>query len=247
MLKHFPTFTFITLSSLPAIQAEPLVAYHFTQSEVPSVVSPSVTASPLTGNGGLINAQWSKLGDSSGYYASGASRAATAVGSWGDTNEMLFGQDLNYAITKQNYLSFTLEAAVPGTLNLSHFSISTSRAGQKSACHFTILAQANGGTQWTPASAITSDQHTTVLQTDKAWQPTGVNLAQNPAYQGIDSVEFRIYFWGGSGHPAGTRISVDNLLVEGSAETASGFAVLNLNGSTLVLTPSQSSKHSNKK
>ena len=185
-----------------------------------TTVESGVSASVVSGAGGAsaFAGQYT-LGDNTGLAASGTTFGSTEAGNFGGTSENLTAGSLAGAITANDYMTFTIIADEAGTLNVSGFSLASTIASltnNRPAEFFNVLAQANGGSTWGAANALTSDQETTVVQGLSDWDDTFIDLSGNASLQGIDSVEFRIYMWGGNGTAASSRVNFDQIVVEGS-------------------------------
>lgn len=207
-----------------------IAGYDFTGvGNVSATTASGVTASDVNGAGGLsgLNSDNETLGDNSGLAASGTAFGSTTEGNFGNVSNGATGNNLTAAIAADDYINFTVNADFAGTLNLSGFSVDTSRANaNRAATDFNILAKVDGdGTPWSAVDAITTDQLITTTQSFSDWAGTFVDLSANATFQGIDSVEFRIYFWGANGTQSSSRINIDNLAVEGSIENTAPVGV----------------------
>ncbi|MGJ8673453.1 hypothetical protein [Rubritalea sp.] len=224
-------------SAIPfsAISADILAGYDFAENAEVSKEASGINASPIAGIGGFKNGKISNIGDTTGTAASGIRFGSTDKGSWGDSNEGMLAENIGGAIAGKNYISFTLKAGVPGTLKLGKLSFKTSRAGDKAACHYNVLAKPNGAGRWKPGHTLTSDQMTEVHQAGTSWHPTTVDLSTKPSLQNINFVEFRIYFWGGKGNAGNSRINIDNIVVEGSAAEPTSFGLISIGETSLIL------------
>ncbi|WPJ95481.1 PEP-CTERM sorting domain-containing protein [Coraliomargarita algicola] len=84
----------------------------------------------------------------------------------------------------------------------------------------------NGGSTWLAANALTTDQTSTASQGDTTWQSLFLNTSEDSMFQGLDSVEFRIYVWGGSGTTSNSRMNFDQIVVEGTVPEPGTYALL---------------------
>ncbi|CAA6692155.1 MULTISPECIES: hypothetical protein [unclassified Lentimonas] len=201
-------------------------------SSAPTTLLSGVTVSTaLDGKGGwngavAYNSTTPSIGDNTGFAASGTAFGSTESGNFGTTTNNANAANLAGAISGGDYISFALTADTAGTLNVSGFSVGGAIAGVKSAESWNILAQVDGGTSWTAAGALASDTTITATQSLTAFTDIFVDLSGNATFQGIDSVEFRIYSWGGSSSTASSRAQIDNLVVEGVIPEPSSYALL---------------------
>ncbi|MDF1824012.1 MAG: hypothetical protein P1U68_05190 [Verrucomicrobiales bacterium] len=133
-------------------------------------------------------------------------------------NNNLKSADPATAVSNDDFVGFTATATNPVTLNLTGFSISTAIAHlttDKLMDMFNILVQTGGGTTWNAANALISSNQTLVSPHDDIRQDNFVDLSGNAAFQGIDSVEIRIYGRGGSGTQNNSRTKFDQIFLEG--------------------------------
>ena len=204
-----------------------LAGYDFSVNTEPTASGACVVASDITlGAGAPTLAVIDVVGDNTGVAASGTPFGSVANGSLGATNPGLGGGNLAFALADDQYFSFSLNTAPGDTLNLSGFSIDTAisdnfgRSESRAANEFNVLAQVNGGSAWVATSALVADQITLspAGQAGTTWQSLFIPLAGNAAFQGINSVEFRVYLWGGAGGAANSRTNFDNILVEGTVD-----------------------------
>ena len=160
------------------------------------------------------------LGDNTGFAASGTAFGATDAGNFSGAGNGATGASLADAISDGDYVNFTITADLPGTLNVSGFSIAGTIAhltNNRPAEFFNVIAQPNGGSTWDASGALfASDQEIVTTQGLKDWDDFFVDLSGNFNLQGVDSVEFRVYFWGGSGGSSSSRTNYDQIVVEGS-------------------------------
>ena len=199
--------------------ADIIAGYDFESDASASVTDASVMATVVGTSGGASTfAAPSTVGDNTGVAASGTTFGSTMSNTFGGTSNTAKENSLANAIAANDYVTVTITANTPGTLDLSGFSISTARGSipDRAADEYNILAQVNGGTTWLAANALTMDQQTLIDQSTADYHDTFINLAGNSIFQGIDSVEFRLYMWGGSGGAGGSALRLDNLLVEGT-------------------------------
>jgi hypothetical protein len=186
----------------------------------PTEIADGFSASNISGSGAASDFVLQQtIGDNTGTYI-----GADGVTTWGSTEAGNFsgtandatGGSLAGAITNKDYVTITITAGVAGTLDIGGFSIAAAIAGDKSAENFNVLAQVNGGAAWAVDDAIfADDQVITAAQGLNDWDDYYVDLSDNTALQGITSVEFRVYFWGGSGTTASSRTDFDQIVVEG--------------------------------
>ncbi|MCP5537949.1 MAG: PEP-CTERM sorting domain-containing protein [Akkermansiaceae bacterium] len=224
-----------------------------TQGTDPATGDPTVLASgvivtsALDGVGGLNN--WvpfvhdtATIGDNTGFAASGTAFGRTDSGNFGQTTEGATANSLANAITANDYVTFTIAVDTPGTtLNISDFSVGgavASTTNNRPADTWNVLAQVNGGSTWVAANALlTTDKVIGVVQGLTAFDDIHIDLSGDSTFQGITSVEFRIYMWGSNGNGTTSRGQIDNLVVEGTVAIPepSSAALLGLGGLALIL------------
>tara|TARA_R110002096_G_scaffold147220_11_gene306938 strand:+ start:6505 stop:13509 length:7005 start_codon:yes stop_codon:yes gene_type:complete len=206
------TFNFVVTPASSVV----LAGYDFTTDNT-ATTADGVSASAVTGAGGFSNAGVvGSIGDTTQEAASGTPFGSSSTGSYGDTNDGIDGNNLAQAITGQDYITVTITAESGNTLTVTGFSVDTARAGGRSPESYNILAQVNGGTTWDASGALTTNQETLISQATTDWHDTFIDLSGDPTFQEIQSVEFRIYFWGASGSTNSSRINIDQLVVEGT-------------------------------
>ncbi|WPJ95479.1 hypothetical protein SH580_18840 [Coraliomargarita algicola] len=218
-------------------QAATLVGWDFgtPDAEAANSVNPAPTTiasglsitSALDGVGGWNgSATQYTIGDNTGVAASGTTFGSTEAGNFGTTTNNANGGNLGAAITGNDYISFAITADTAGALDITGFSVSGAIASSKAANKWNILAQVDGGSTWEVAGALTTDQTITATQGLTDFTDIFIDLSGNATFQGIDSVEFRIYSWGGNGTTSSSRAQIDNLLVEGVIPEPSTYALL---------------------
>ncbi|MGD7652646.1 MAG: glycosyl hydrolase, partial [Verrucomicrobiales bacterium] len=198
-----------------------------------SVVSAGVIVSDIVGVGGADS--WSVntgTGDNTGVAASGTVFGSTSAGSFSGVSDSMTGASLEDAITDGDYITFTIRAEVPGTLDLSGFSIDkavNTTFVERLANEWNVLAKVDGdASAWSSADALTTDQTTSAPQGLSEFDSTFVDLSATSAFGGkfqdVDSVEFRIYMWGANGTAYSNASRIDQVVVEGTG----GEPVFNL-------------------
>lgn len=186
-----------------------------------TTVASGVTASTVAGSGGASTfALQQTLGDNTGFAASGTAFGSTEAGNFGGSPDGATGTSLAEAIADEDYVTVTLTADAPGSLNVSGFSIAASIANLtngRPAEFFNVVAQVNGGSTWDASGALfASDQEIVTAQGLTDWDDFFVDLSGEAAFQSIDSVEFRVYIWGANGSLYANRSNYDQIVVEGS-------------------------------
>ncbi|MFC7338747.1 beta strand repeat-containing protein [Haloferula chungangensis] len=222
----------VLLGGLSSANADILAGYDFgsagsgTNTLSATTVASGASASAVSGAGAASDfILQTTLGDNTGFAASGTAFGATDAGNFSGTANDATGEDLATAIADGDYVTVTVTADVPGTLNVSGFSIAAAIANLtngRPAEFFNVVAQVNGGNTWEASGALfPADQEITVVQGLGDWDDFYVDLSSNSALQGVDSVEFRVYFWGGSSDSSSSRTNYDQIVVEGSIGTPS--------------------------
>lgn len=241
-MKKIATALACVVGFVCTTHADIIAAYDFGTPTAPTNVASTVisgaSASEFTGHAGLGGYVISTtIGDQTGQLASGTTWGSTETCTIGDTSNDCTGGGLAGAITDGDYWSFILTADAPGSLTITDFSLATAIAGAKSAEKYNVLAQVDGGTTWAAGDALTTDQVTTVLQNEATYQALSLDLSSDTTFQNIDSVEFRIYAWGGSSNASSSRTVVDQVAVEGTISSIpepSALTLLSLGGAVLL-------------
>ena len=113
--------------------ADIIAGYDFTTDANATQTISGASATSFGGGVTGFGIENSVTGDTTGVAASGTSFGSTARGSFGKTNGGLKTGSLGAAITDNDFLTFTLTADVPGTLNVS---------GSVSYTHLTLPTKA---------------------------------------------------------------------------------------------------------
>ncbi len=222
----------VGLLAAGSAQAAVLAGYDFTTDTSASTLKAGVTADAVVEGGGVEAGTLSTaIGDTTGLAASGTTFGSTDSGSYGVSSVFTLRQSsLAAAIEADDYYTVTITADTAGTLTITGFSLNTSvasTANGRCADEFNILAQVDGGDSWSASDALLgSDGLTAAVQSSTEWTDTFIDLSGNSTFRGIDSVEFRIYLWGGSGSAtSSSRTNIDQLLIEGSIPTLSLISI----------------------
>lgn len=204
------------------VQAAVLAGYDFTTDTSATLVTSGLSAGAVVEGAGVAAGNINPdIGDTTGMAASGTAFGSTSLGSYGVLSvTTLRTSSLEGAVAADDYFTFTLTSDSGRAFNVSGFSLSTAVASinnGRCADQFNVLAQVNGGNTWSAADALLSpDGLTTITHGNTDWTDTFIDLSGNAAFQGIQSVEFRIYLWGASGTAtASSRTNIDQLCVEG--------------------------------
>ncbi len=187
-----------------------------------TIVAIGVSTTTVSGSGGASDFVLQQtIGDNTGKAASGTTFGSTLAGNFSGTANDCNGTSLAAAISGNDYVTFTITANRDFGLNLSGFSVAAAIASltnNRPAEFFNVLAKVSGDTSaWATTDALfASDQEIKVTQGLSDWDDFFVNLSGNTKFQGISSVEFRIYLWGGSGSTSSSRTDYDQIVVEGT-------------------------------
>ncbi len=201
----------------------------------PTIVAAGASANQIDGVGGANDFVLQQtIGDNTGYAASGVLFGSTEAGNFSGTANDCNEASLAGAITGSDYVTFTVTADAAGTLTVTNLSVAAAIAGNKSAEKFNILAQVNGGTTWDAANALTIDQTITASQGLNDWDDYSLDLSGDSAFQNIDSVEFRIYMWGGWGSTSSSRTDFDQIVVEGTIPEPATLGLFAALGTVIV-------------
>ena len=223
--KHLHLGLVLLFALTSMAHADLIAGYDFGTPASPTAsattVISGVTASNFTGAGGASEFMvQSTLGDNTGQAASGTPFGSVEAGNFSGLSPGLTEVNLTNAISANDYLSFSITADSPGTLNVDGFSIDTavaSNSNDRPADQFNVLAQVNGGTTWLAADALTTDQTVTQIQGLREFQSLFIDLSGDATFEQIDSVEFRIFLWGSNGLNQNiSRLNVDQIVVEGT-------------------------------
>ncbi len=209
--------TVLGMGFVCAAHAAIIAGYDFSET-MASVEASGATASAMGGVGNAPQIVTTGNGDNTGYAASGTLFGSVAGGYFHVGSHTMTGESLSAAITVGSYISFTITADVAGTLDLTGFSIDkaiTTAQSLRVADQWNVLAKVNGdGSGWTAGDALMADATTTHAMDSGAWDSTFVDLSA-PIFQGLDSIEFRIYSWGANGADYSNAIGIDQVVVEG--------------------------------
>lgn len=237
-----PLFFLSGLALACSANAAIIAGYDFTltagdTTPAASIVASGVSVSDIDGVGGADStATVTSNGDNTGQAASGTVFGSTSGGCFHGSSNLMTGTSLVEAITDGDYVTFTVTADVAGTLDLTGLSIDKAIADTfiaRVADEWNVLAKVNGDlSAWSSADALlASDLTTTTPQGLTEFESTFIDLSPTSSFgttfQGIDSVEFRIYLWGSNGTPYSNAFEIDQVVVEGSVPPApvdrSGF------------------------
>ncbi len=211
--------------------AEILAGYDFSSSKSAATVASGASAGVVTAAGGTANNYTlvTSIGDNTGEAASGTAFGSTSGGCISSTSEGCTGGDLTGAISDGDYYSITITADEAGTLDLTGFSIDKAIASafpERVADEWNVCAKVNGDSSaWSSADALMATSlATTTAQGLSEWESTFIDLSTSSSFgtqfQGLDSVEFRIYVWGANGTSYSNAQRIDQVVIEGSVPEA---------------------------
>ncbi len=227
--------TFLLLGLACAANAKIIAGYDFTLTSgdttpAPTVVASGATATDIVGMGGASGFSVNTTnGDNTGLAASGTTFGSTAGGSFSAASEFMTGTSLAGAITDNDYITFTVTANVAGSLDLTGFSIDkaiNTTFPDRVANEWNVLAKVNGDSSaWSASDALLATSLTTTApQGLLPFESTFIDLSPTTSFgtkfQGITSVEFRVYMWGANGTAFSNATRIDQVVVEGSVPDA---------------------------
>jgi hypothetical protein len=213
-----------------AANAAVIAGYDFTYdigdaTPAASVVADGATVSDMDGVGGAAAmATHTVAGDNTGLAASGTTFGSTAGGEFRVGSQGMTGVDLAGAITDGDYAVFTITADENGTLDLTGFSIDkviTTAQIARVADEWNVCAKVNGdASAWSVADALMATSlKTTTAEGINEFESTFIDISSTSSFgttfQSLDSVEFRIYFFGASGANYSNAMAIDQVVVEG--------------------------------
>ncbi|WP_372797346.1 glycosyl hydrolase, partial [Pontiella sp.] len=204
-----------------------IAGYDFSTGTSASTVASGASAGLVSAAGGTVNNYGivTTIGDNTGEAASGTVFGSTAGGCISSTSEGCTGTDLAGAISDGDYYSITVTADVAGSLDLTGFSIDKAIADafpERVANEWNVCAKVNGDSSaWSTSDALmAAPLTTTTAQGLSEWESTFIDLSTGStfgtAFQGLDSVEFRIYVWGASGTSYSNAQRIDQVVLEGT-------------------------------
>ncbi|MDF7825998.1 glycosyl hydrolase, partial [Pontiellaceae bacterium B12227] len=207
-----------------------LAGYDFSSSKSATTVASGASAGAVTAAGGAANNYniVTSIGDNTGFAASGTAFGSTAAGCISSTSEGCTATDLAGAISDGDYYTVTITADVAGTLDLTGFSIDKAVRTNfiaRVANEWNVCAKVNGdASAWSTTDALIASMTTTTSESLSPFESTFIDLSTGSSFgttfQGLDSVEFRIYVWGASGASYSNAQRTDQIVVEGSVPEA---------------------------
>ncbi|MGJ8641661.1 MAG: Ig-like domain-containing protein [Opitutaceae bacterium] len=211
-----------------ASQADILVGYDFdngtgTATQAANITAPNLTATDYDTGSGLISSVYTTFAPTDGLDAEGNTFGTTNAFSFGGPQSIFGFVDMNNsdnlasALSANDYMTFAVTPDSLHRLNLASLTFRTYAKELNNAPErWALFSSVNG---FTVGNEIATGQTTDILTWDSATNNIVVDLSDSKFQNLEDSIEFRLYVYGGNSS-SNSAVAFDKVVLNGTAENS---------------------------